>query len=181
MDLSNVLPRLSRQPWQMAITVHLPPRSSLFHVYWPRLNPRVYRAFHEYVPSRPSQAILRAHKGCPVSVGTHGHSLAAPGRQVCDIEPRPPWTTPTQTHVYEHGASHASSRGMRGKRSTQYYLARIRVSLYVRIRGCKMYIYAYTCMRNLCLSCRWIREGAVPGGCVHGRMWVRDAFLTPFI
>lgn len=185
MDLSNVLPRLSRRPWQMAITVHLPPRSTLFHVYWPRLTPGYTARSMSTSPRVATSHFARAHKGCSVSVGTHA-SLWQP--QVGK------YATLSQGHrgLHRHkrtfisGASHASSRGTRKERSTQHYLACVCVSLYMRIRGCKMYIYIYVRLFVFARESVFVlqvnshlstRELFQVVACTN----VRDAFLTPFI
>lgn len=160
----------------MAITVHLPPRSSLFHVYWPRLTPGYTVRSTSTSPHVATSHFARVHKGCPVSVSTHGR-------------PGSPWVgkyaTLSQGHrgLHRHkrtfisGASHASSRGTRREGGTQHYLTCVRVSfVHANSRLQNVYVRVYVSASECICVCPAGEfaskyEGAVPGGCVHECAW----------
>lgn len=98
--------------------------------------------------------------------------LAAPGRQVCDIEPRPPWTTSTQTYVYKRCEPRIFSRDEKGEEYAT--LSRLRTCEFVHANSRLQNVYICTRIRVcVCPAGEFASkyEGAVPGGCVHECAW----------
>lgn len=153
MNLSKVLPRLSRRPRQMAIIVHLPPRSSLFHVSWPRLTPGYTGAFHENAGDEPFRA--RVHKGCTMCVRRNVDTHALPawqpqvGKYATLSQGHRGLHRHKRTFISTHRATHLP-RGRRGERST-HIISRA----YVWVRICEFatarYIYfAQNFIQQMC-------------------------------